>query len=305
MSERPDCVRSLSQAPQPGSAAARRCALPRLPVVEARDADCVWRRDLPGRSFFWSGSSPATARTSKAGHSSARPGSLLDECLERAGVDRSKVYVTNVVKHFKWEPRGKRRIHQKPNSREIAACRPWLDAEIAAAGPRVLVCLGATAAQAVFGPSFRVTKRRGEILPSDLAPLRRRPCTLRRFSALPIRDRGVWRPSGSSGTWRRSPERSTARRAQSQGKRRAADPARCILCRRHTQAFGQPDRDHDPRHCLPAASPAAVRRGRLTSTRATPSRARSSGGDSLFLMVIGLVFLIKFRSNGSEIAPLL
>jgi uracil-DNA glycosylase len=73
--------------------------------------------------------------------------------------------------HFKWEPRGKKRIHQKPNSSEIAACRPWLDAEIAAVRPRVLVCLGATAAQAVFGPSFRVTKSRGEIRASDLAPL--------------------------------------------------------------------------------------------------------------------------------------
>jgi DNA polymerase len=96
---------------------------------------------------------------------------LLDACLERAGIDRSKVYVTNVVKHFKWERRGKKRIHQRPNSSEIAACRPWLDAEIAAVRPRALVCLGATAAQAVFGRSVRVTKRRGRFLASELAPL--------------------------------------------------------------------------------------------------------------------------------------
>jgi uracil-DNA glycosylase len=98
-------------------------------------------------------------------------GHLLDACLERAGIDRSRVYVTNVVKHFKWEPRGKKRIHQKPNSAEIAACRPWLEAELALIQPKALVCLGATAAQAIFGPSFRVTRSRGTFLPSPLAPL--------------------------------------------------------------------------------------------------------------------------------------
>ncbi|MGI8436204.1 MAG: uracil-DNA glycosylase family protein, partial [Chthoniobacterales bacterium] len=87
-----------------------------------------------------------------------------------AGIDRAQVYVTNTVKHFKWEPRGKRRIHQKPNSRDIAACRPWFEAELRIVQPRVLVCLGATAAQAIFGPSFRVTRDRGEILSSELAP---------------------------------------------------------------------------------------------------------------------------------------
>jgi uracil-DNA glycosylase family protein len=97
-------------------------------------------------------------------------GKLLDACLEEAGIARSLTYVTNVVKHFKWEPRGKKRIHQKPNALEIAACRPWLDAEIAVLKPKVLVCLGATAAQALLGPSFRVTKSRGEFIPSDLAP---------------------------------------------------------------------------------------------------------------------------------------
>jgi DNA polymerase len=96
-------------------------------------------------------------------------GKLLDKALEAAGIDRRKVYVTNVVKHFKWEPRGKRRIHKKPNTVEIAACRPWLDAEIAAIAPRVIVCLGATAAQALLGREFRVTQHRGEWVSSPLA----------------------------------------------------------------------------------------------------------------------------------------
>lgn len=97
-------------------------------------------------------------------------GGLLDRSLEEAGIDRSRAYVTNVVKHFKWEPRGKKRIHQKPNALEIAACRPWLDAEIAVVKPKILVCLGATAAQALLGPSFRVTRERGKLLRSELAP---------------------------------------------------------------------------------------------------------------------------------------
>ena len=97
-------------------------------------------------------------------------GRLLERALEKAGIDRNEVYVTNTVKHFKWEPRGKRRIHQKPNSREIAACRPWLEAELRLVRPEVLICLGATAAQSVFGPSFRVTRDRGKILESEIAP---------------------------------------------------------------------------------------------------------------------------------------
>ncbi|HEV3141153.1 MAG TPA: UdgX family uracil-DNA binding protein [Vicinamibacterales bacterium] len=98
-------------------------------------------------------------------------GKLLDRALEAAGIDRSMVYVTNVVKHFKWEPRGRRRIHKKPSASEIAACRPWLDAEIGLLKPRVIVCLGATAAQALLGKQFKVTARRGELIPSTLAPL--------------------------------------------------------------------------------------------------------------------------------------
>src|SRR3984893_15007954 len=106
-----------------------------------------------------------------AGQPFVRPhGKIMDQALEEAGIDRSKVYVTNAVKHFKWEPRGKRRIHQKPNSREIAACRPWLEAELRLIKPKVLVVLGATAAQTIFGPSFRVTRERGKVLSSKFAP---------------------------------------------------------------------------------------------------------------------------------------
>jgi uracil-DNA glycosylase len=97
-------------------------------------------------------------------------GRLLDRALVEAGIDRSTVYVTNVVKHFKWEPRGKRRIHAKPSPAEIAACRPWLDAELAALEPEVVVCLGATAAQALLGRQFRVSTERGRWVKSPLAP---------------------------------------------------------------------------------------------------------------------------------------
>ena len=97
-------------------------------------------------------------------------GKIMDRALEDAGIDRSKVYVTNAAKHFKWEPRGKRRIHQKPNSREIAACRPWLEAELRIVKPNLVVAMGATAAQTIFGPTFRVTRERGKVLSSKLAP---------------------------------------------------------------------------------------------------------------------------------------
>jgi uracil-DNA glycosylase family protein len=111
------------------------------------------REDLEGRPFV----GPA--------------GKLLDRALEQAGIDRNRVYLTNVVKHFKWRPRGKRRIHQKPNAEEIAACRPWLEAELGVVSPRVLVCLGAVAAQALLDRGFRVTRQRGEFVDSPLAPL--------------------------------------------------------------------------------------------------------------------------------------
>ena len=110
------------------------------------------REDLAGRPFV----GPA--------------GRLLDEALAEAGIDRADAYLTNVVKHFKWEPRGKRRIHQKPNWSEITACLPWLDGELAVVEPEVLVCLGATAAQALLGREVRVTRDRGRLLETELAP---------------------------------------------------------------------------------------------------------------------------------------
>jgi DNA polymerase len=124
------------------------------------------------------GEGPPTARVvlvgEQPGHEedlAGRPfvgpaGQLLDRCLEAAGLDRRETYVTNVVKHFKWEPRGKRRIHAKPSAQEIRACLPWLEAELTLVRPRLVVCLGATAAQAILGREFRVTQRRGEVVES-------------------------------------------------------------------------------------------------------------------------------------------
>ena len=106
------------------------------------------------------------------GHPFVGPaGKLLDKALAEAGIDRKQVYVTNVVKHFKWEPRGKRRIHKKPSASEIAACRPWLDTEIQLVKPRAIVLLGATAAQAILGRQFKVSTERGTFIPSSLAPV--------------------------------------------------------------------------------------------------------------------------------------
>jgi uracil-DNA glycosylase len=106
----------------------------------------------------------------KAGKPFVGPaGRVFDEALAEAGIDRGSVYVTNAVKHFKWQARGKRRIHQKPNWTEMTACRPWLEAELEVVKPRVLVLLGATAAQTLLGREFRVTQHRGELLASELA----------------------------------------------------------------------------------------------------------------------------------------
>lgn len=106
------------------------------------------------------------------GHPFVGPaGRLLDRALEQAGIDRRLVYVTNVVKHFKWEPRGKRRIHKRPDAAEVAACRPWVETEIALVKPRLLVCLGAVAAQALIGRTFKVSQERGRFVQSPLAPL--------------------------------------------------------------------------------------------------------------------------------------
>jgi DNA polymerase len=96
-------------------------------------------------------------------------GAMLDKALDAAGIPRTDVYVTNAVKHFKWEPRGKRRIHKKPRWSEIKACRPWLDAELRAVKPSVVVCLGSTAAQSVFGSAFKLMQQRGRVLSSAVA----------------------------------------------------------------------------------------------------------------------------------------
>jgi DNA polymerase len=136
-----------------------------------RGTQTVFGEGPPTADLMLVGEQPGDAED-LAGHPFVGPaGKLLDRALEEAGIDRSLVYVTNVVKHFKWEPRGKRRIHAKPNAGEIGACRPWLETEIALVKPRVLVCLGATAAQALLGRSFKVTQQRGTFVESALAPL--------------------------------------------------------------------------------------------------------------------------------------
>jgi uracil-DNA glycosylase family protein len=132
----------------------------------------VFGEGSPKASIMFVGEQPGD-QEDLAGHPFVGPaGKLLDEALLEAGIDRDEVYVTNVVKHFKWSPaeRGKRRIHKKPRSSEIQACRPWLDAEINLVKPQVLVCLGATAAQALLGRDFSVSRRRGEVIQSPLAP---------------------------------------------------------------------------------------------------------------------------------------
>jgi uracil-DNA glycosylase family protein len=130
-----------------------------------RDAtQTVFGEGRPTATVMFVGEQPGD-KEDLAGHPFVGPaGRVLDEALEEVGIDRDKVYVTNAVKHFKWKARGKRRIHDKPNAAEIGACRQWLDAELETVRPRVVVLLGATAAQALLGRSFRVTARRGEVI---------------------------------------------------------------------------------------------------------------------------------------------
>jgi len=136
-----------------------------------RGTQTVFGEGPSGAEIMMVGEQPGDAED-LAGHPFVGPaGKLLDRALEEAGIDRARVYVTNVVKHFKWEPRGKRRIHAKPNAAEIGACRPWLETEITLVQPRVLVCPGATAAQALLGRAFKVTQMRGQFVESSLAPL--------------------------------------------------------------------------------------------------------------------------------------
>jgi uracil-DNA glycosylase len=156
---------------------------PTLPRLREAAAGCRGCHLWEGATQTVFGEGPAKARIVLVGeqpgdrediegHPFVGPaGRELDRGLEAAGIERREVYLTNVVKHFKYKPRGKRRIHQKPNAAEIAACRPWLDAELAAVKPEALVCLGATAAQALLGRGFRVTKERGRLVESDLAPV--------------------------------------------------------------------------------------------------------------------------------------
>ncbi len=158
---------------------------PTLPKLRTAAAECkaceLWTRGT--QTVFGEGAAGAQVvlvgeqpgdKEDLAGRPFVGPaGALLDRALEEAGIDRKRVYVTNVVKHFKWEPAetGKRRIHAKPNAKEINACRPWLDAEVATLKPKVIVCLGATAAQALLGRSFRVSRQRGQwVTDSPLAP---------------------------------------------------------------------------------------------------------------------------------------
>jgi uracil-DNA glycosylase len=136
-----------------------------------RGTQTVFGEGPRGAAIMMVGEQPGDAED-LAGHPFVGPaGKLLDRGLEEAGIDRGVVYVTNVVKHFKWEPRGKRRIHAKPNAAEIGACRPWLETEIALVKPRILICLGATAAQALLGKSFKVSQQRGTLIKSSLAPI--------------------------------------------------------------------------------------------------------------------------------------
>src|SRR6188472_3778965 len=156
---------------------------PTIKTVREAAKDCkacdLWRSGT--QTVFGEGKSKAEVmlvgeqpgdQEDLAGHPFVGPaGKLLDHALEEAGIDRAAVYLTNAVKHFKWEPRGKRRIHKKPNTAEVSACRPWLDAELALVKPRAVICLGATASQALLGRTFKVTAHRGEFIESDIAPI--------------------------------------------------------------------------------------------------------------------------------------
>jgi DNA polymerase len=142
----------------------RRCDLWRL------GTQTVFGEGKPGAAALFVGEQPGNDEDLDGRPFVGPAGRVFDEGLAAAGIDREEAYVTNAVKHFKWTPKGKRRIHQKPNWSEMTACRPWLEAEIALVRPRVVVALGATAAQDLLGRQFRVTKERGEARESDLHP---------------------------------------------------------------------------------------------------------------------------------------
>jgi DNA polymerase len=174
-------LRSMAEIDEPDSAAGLIPNEPTLDELREAAAECTacpLYRDAtqtvfgegPDRApIMFVGEQPGDSED-LAGHPFVGPaGKLLDTCMKEAGIDRRRAYVTNAVKHFKWVPRGTRRIHSKPNSVEIAACFPWLEAEIAAVKPQIVVALGATAAQALFGKAFRVTRERGKPVPSRWA----------------------------------------------------------------------------------------------------------------------------------------
>ncbi|MGB9119106.1 MAG: UdgX family uracil-DNA binding protein [Candidatus Angelobacter sp.] len=172
MTKRPT---SISAAPIPDK--------PTLPALRAAAADCkacdLWRRGTqtvfgegsPAARVMMVGEQPGDKEDLQGQPFVGPAGAVLDKALAAAGIERKDVYMTNIVKHFKWEPRGKRRLHKKPNALEISACRPWLEAEIKAIKPEVVVLLGATAAQGVLGSQFRVTRQRGQWVQSNFAPL--------------------------------------------------------------------------------------------------------------------------------------
>lgn len=172
MTKRPT---SISAAPIPDK--------PTLPALRAAAADCkacdLWRRGTqtvfgegsPAARVMMVGEQPGDKEDLQGQPFVGPAGAVLDKALAAAGIERKDVSMTNIVKHFKWEPRGKRRLHKKPNALEISACRPWLEAEIKAIKPEVVVLLGATAAQGVLGSQFRVTRQRGQWVQSNFAPL--------------------------------------------------------------------------------------------------------------------------------------
>ena len=168
---------------EPGSAQALIPDQPTLPGLQVAAARCqacdlyktgtqtVFGDGTPHAKVMFVGEQPGDREDIEGKPFVGPAGRLLDDGLRAAGIDRNQVYITNAVKHFKWKPQGKRRLHQKPNAAEITACRPWLDAEIALVKPHIVVCLGATAAQALLGRGFRVTLQRGQFIERPGLPL--------------------------------------------------------------------------------------------------------------------------------------
>jgi uracil-DNA glycosylase len=168
--------------PEEGTAAPLIPPRPTVKKLQVAAAGCqacdLWKKGTqtvfgegnPTSTVMFVGEQPGNSEDVQGRPFVGPAGNLLNKALDEAGIDRSRVYVTNVVKHFKWEPRGKRRIHKKPNAAEIHACWPWLQAEIDVIKPRVIICLGSTAAQAVIGPKFKVSTQRASFVDSPLAP---------------------------------------------------------------------------------------------------------------------------------------